>query len=477
MIQNLLKLIFIVVPLTVNSSLWAAENTSDWTKDVGAKTFPAAKHVIKVNDFGANNRGLILSTSEIQAAIDSCASLGGGRVIFEPGTYLTGALFLKTNVNLHIDEGVEIKGAIGLEGYPEIDTRVAGIEMRWPSAIINVIGQENVAVSGNGIIHAQGRYHWERYWKMREEYTPKGLRWAADYDCKRVRTILVSNSNNITVEGLTLKQAGFWTVHVLYSEHVTIDGLVIQNNIEGHGPSTDGVDIDSSTKILIQNCDIDCNDDNFCLKAGRDADGLRVNKPTEFVVIRNCISRRGGGLVTFGSETSGGIRNVEVHHLEAYETISGIRFKSATTRGGMIENISIHHITMENVATPIEISLNWNPSYSYATIEEGHDSIPEHWQVLLQKVEPPDLGIPAISNVSISDIEATGANRGIFASGIDDSYLDTFQMENLKIYCEIEGKISYTKNWVFKNVNFISENSDGLILNNNIDFTFNGKKL
>lgn len=471
MMHNLIKNILIVLPLLVGNTIFASEKSNSWTKDVGAKTYPSASHVLKANNFGANKKGLILSTSAIQTAIDSCAKLGGGQVVFDPGTYLTGAIYLKNNVDLHIGEGVELMGVIGLEEYPEIDTRVAGIEMRWPSAIINVLDQKNAAISGKGSIHAQGRYHWERYWKLREEYTPKGLRWAADYDCKRVRTILVSNSQNVTVKELTLKQAGFWTVHILYSTNVTVDGLVIQNNIDGNGPSTDGVDIDSSTKILIENCDIDCNDDNFCLKAGRDADGLRVNKPTEFVVIRNCISRHGGGLVSIGSETSGSIRNVEVHHLEAEGTTCGIRLKSALTRGGEVANIDVHNIKMNNVTVPVDITLNWNPSYSYATVDEVHDSIPEHWKVLLKAIDPPQLGIPVFRNVTLKDIEASGAKIAINAAGMKDSNLENFKWENVKIDCERPGQIAFSDKWIFKNVKLNSSKGEKLILENNTGLT------
>lgn len=461
-----IKYLILILLLSAVLPIHASENSTDWKLNVGAKSYPEPTHILQANNFGAVNNGLILSTKAIQQAIDSCSALGGGQVIFDKGTYLTGAIFLKSNVDLHIDEGVELRGIIDLEEYPEIDTRVAGIEMRWPSAIINVLDQENVAISGKGIIHAQGRYHWERYWKLRTAYTPRGLRWAADYDCKRVRTILVSNSKQVSLKNLTLKQAGFWTVHLLYSSNVSIDGLIIQNNIDGHGPSTDGIDIDSSSDVLVENCDIDCNDDNFCLKAGRDADGLRVNRPTENVIIRNCIARRGSGLFTIGSETSGGIRNVEVHHLVANGTTTGIRLKSALTRGGKVENIYVHNIEMENVSTPVEVTLNWNPTYSYASIKEDYDSIPAHWKALLQEVDPAQ-GIPVFQNVSLKDITASGAKQAVNASGLEDSYLQNFSWENVKISGSKSGTISYTKNWSFKNVTFNTADDAQLKLNHN----------
>ncbi len=442
--------------------------TPDWINTVGSKSIPESNTTFKANDFGARNNGLILATKAIQAAIDSCAKAGGGKVIFDPGSYLTGAIYLKNNVNLQIDEKVELRGIIGLEDYPDIDTRVAGIEMRWPSAIINILNKQNAMISGKGTVHAQGRYHWEQYWKLREEYTPKGLRWASDYDCKRVRTILVSNSENITIKDLTLKQAGFWTVHMLYSKNITVDGLIIQNNIDGHGPSTDGIDIDSSTKILVQNCDIDCNDDNFCLKAGRDADGIRVNRPTEYVVIKDCYSRKGGGLVTIGSETSGEIRNVYVTNLTANETNCAIRFKSALTRGGGLSNIYISNIEMNNVRVPFDVTLNWNPSYSYASLENYKGTIPEYWKVMLEEV-PPEKGIPEFRDVYISDITASNAETAINVSGIKDSYITNFNLNNIKISAKRPGQIRYTKNWRLDDVQIISSNGEKLKMDNNID--------
>ena len=108
-------------------------------------------------------------------------------------------------------------------------------------------------------------------------------------------------------------------MHICYSHDVTVDGVTIRNNEGGHGPSTDGIDIDSSRKILVQHADIAVNDDALCLKAGRDSDGLRVNRPTEDVVLRDSIVREGAAGVTIGSETSGGFRNIEVYGLDDVE--------------------------------------------------------------------------------------------------------------------------------------------------------------
>jgi len=458
--------------LSFNNSLVASswdEAMPEWATKVGTKKMPQKTTVFKVTDYGAVNDGKTLATKAIQAAIDVCAAKGGGIVTFEQGAYLTGSIFVKEGVNLRIDKDVTILGSQDISDYPEIDTRVAGIEMRWPAALINVIGQDNAAVTGEGTVHAQGKPFWGKYWTMRrQDYEPKGLRWVVDYDCKRPRTLLVSNSSNVTLKGITLKQAGFWTVHILYSKYVTIDGLIILNNVDGSGPSTDGIDIDSSTFILVENCDIDCNDDNFCLKAGRDADGLRVNRPTQYVVIRDCVSRKGGGLITCGSETSGSIRHILAYNLKAKGTKIGIRFKSARTRGGTVEDIHYRDFEMDGVGTAIEVSMNWNPSYSYSSLPEGYnfENIPKHWKTMLQKVEPPEKGIPEVKDVYLSRIKVTGGNRAISASGMAESIVKNFYFKDVNIEADAAGSISYAQGWKFEDVSIKTKDNSKLKVEN-----------
>src|SRR5260370_16724490 len=298
----------------------------EWVSEVGARRAPERKRKFLGNSFGAVGDGTTNSTKAIQKAMDSCASAGGGVVNLRPGVYVTGALFLKSNVHLRVDQGVTLLGSQTDADYPSIRTRVAGIEMKWPAALINVNDQKNVRISGGGIIDGQGRKWWDKYRDLRREYQPRGLRWAADYDAERVRLMVIWKSTDVTVENLHLKRSGFWTVQVVYSDHVTVDRIGITDNA---GPSTDGVDIDSSSRVLVQNCDIDNNDDDICLKAGRDADGLRVNRPTEYVVIRKNITRRGSGMLSFCSETSGGIRKSVGYNNRGVETSESIRFNYA----------------------------------------------------------------------------------------------------------------------------------------------------
>src|SRR5690348_9847969 len=199
-----------------------------WAKKTGARVFPGGKKVFRVNDFGAVKDGKTMDTRAIQRAIDSCAAAGGGIVAFDTGRYLTGSIFVKSGVILRIDSGVTILGSQDINDYPVIPTRVAGIEMKWPAALLNIIGQHDAAITGSGLVDGRGKPFWDKYWAMRKIYGPKGIRWAADYDCRRPRLLLVSASSDVTLRGLHLQRSGFWTVHILYSDHVTADHIYVQ---------------------------------------------------------------------------------------------------------------------------------------------------------------------------------------------------------------------------------------------------------
>lgn len=404
----------------------------------------------RANDFGAKGDGVTANTSAIQSAVDAAAKTGG-TIVFAPGVYLTGSIFLKSGTHLRVDKGVEIRGVQDHAAYPVMPTRIAGIEMRWPAALINVYEQAGVRISGQGVIDGDGKMWWDKYWQMRRDYDAKGLRWAADYDAQRPRLIQIYKSDDVDLRGLTLRRSGFWTVHICYSRNVTVDGVTIRNNIDGRGPSTDGIDIDSSSDVRVQNADIECNDDAVVMKAGRDADGLRVHRPTENVVIRNITVRDAAAGITFGSETSGGIRHVEAYGIRVMAPSPiGILFKSAATRGGTIEDISIHDLDIRGVPTVFSIAFNWNPSYSYAKIPAGLANIPEYYAVLAQEV-PREKGLPHLRNVKIYDLKATGAREAFSVAAYADAPLQNVSFRNVDIQAQRGGQILNAENWKFEN--------------------------
>jgi len=437
------------------------DSLPSWITEVGAKHQPKGTRIFSANSYGAVADESKNSTRAIQKAIDACAKAGGGTVTLKPGQYVTGALFLRSDVHLRLDPGVTLLGSLDDSDYPSIWTRVAGIEMNWPAGLINVNDQHNVEISGGGTIDGRGDRGWDKYWRLRRDYDSRGLRWAADYDAERVRMLVIWKSADVTIKNLSLKRSGFWTTQVVYSDHVTVDGLKISDN---GGPSTDGVDLDSSSYVLVQNCDIDVYDDDICLKAGRDADGLRINRPTEFILIQNNIARAGAGFITFGSETSGGIRKVVAYHNHGIDTFEGIRFKSARTRGGFVEDVLIRDLTMENVWLPFTFNLNWNPDYSYTSIPKDMKNIPASWTVLTTPVMPPERGLCEFRNIRIENVKIIGARKIFSAEGLREKPITDVRWLNISAQGRMAGTIKYARDWTMKNVRLkISEGDDLMI--------------
>lgn len=431
-----------------------------------------------VADYGAVGDGETLDTRAIQDCIDAASRAGGGVVSFPQGIFLSGAIFVKSNVELHIDEGVTIKAVQDDSQYPEIWTRIAGVEMDWPAALINIYKQKNVRITGKGTIDGNGKYWWDKFWGdppksggMYVDYVAMGLRWAVDYDCKRVRGVVAFESEDILLKDFTVRNSGFWTVTFTYCKRGYVEGVIVRNNEDAFGPSSDGINTDSSSDILVENCDIDCNDDNLCIKAGKDADGLRVNRPAENIVYRNCITRSGHGLFTLGSETSGGMRNIEVYGMKAVGTSMGLRFKSAKVRGGLMENISFHDIEMQGVSYPFHFELNWFPEYSYPTIPKNipKDSIPDRWFAITRPVVPPERGIPEFRNISFSHITVTGAKKAIFVNAYPEKPMTKLHWEDVSIQAGEAGQINHALDWTMENVSLFLPDSGKIELNNAVN--------
>jgi polygalacturonase len=407
-----------------------------------------------VTDFGARGDGRMVCTSAIQKAVDAAAT-NGGVVVIPPGTFLAGAIFLKSNVELRLATDATLLAVTNDAAYPLVWTRIAGIEMEWPAALVNICGQHNVKITGGGVIDGNGGFWWRKFWGedgkggMLKDYMRRGLRWAVDYDCQRVRAVVFYDSRDVEVRDITISQSGFWSLSFTYCEQVRVDGVKIRANVGGHGPSTDGIDIDSSREVLVENCDIDANDDNICLKAGRDADGLRVNRPTEKVIIRNCVTRSGHGMFTIGSETSGGIRDVEVAGLKAVGTTTGVRFKSTGQRGGVVRNIRIHDVQMTDVAYPFDFDVDWYPAYNRPKLPADFpaDNVPPHWKILMEPVVPAERGIPEFKDIQFADITVKGAKTAINANAFAAKPLREFNWSNVVITAKTAGKISNAADW------------------------------
>lgn len=419
------------------------------------------KKQFDIRAYGAKEGGKILCTKSIQSAIAE-AGRCGGEVYVPAGVYLTGALFLESGMSLYLAEDAVLLGVDCEEEYPIVSGRVAGIEMDWPAGIINVRDVSNVRVSGPGTIDGQGEYWWKKYWGddrqggMRASYEKKGLRWAVDYDCFRVRNVIVLNSENVSLEGFCSRRSGFWNIHICYSRSVTVRGIKICDN---SGPSTDGIDIDSCDRVLVEACAISCNDDNICVKSGRDADGLRAARVCENITIQNCTLLEGEG-ITLGSETSGGIRNIRILNNRFIGTRNGFRMKSAKTRGGVIENIAVENLHMLDVARPFSFQFNWYPKYSYCEIPPDYEGeIPDYWEKLIEKV-PADRGIPYAKNITVKHVNAAlqetyaGESEAFCIEGLKEKPFENLVFEDITIQAGTFGRIDGVNGIVFHRVEY-----------------------
>ncbi|MGD7060045.1 glycoside hydrolase family 28 protein [Bacillus altitudinis] len=323
-------------------------------KQIKAPKFPDRE--FNVIHYGADNKGIELSTNAIQSAIDDAHRLKGGRVLIPEGTFLTGALELKSNVELHLHENAYVTFSQDTRDYlPIVLTRYEGIELYNYSPLIYAHHAENIAITGAGTLDGRGdEHHWwpwkygtngqpsqdrdrQLLFEMAEKRIPVEERVFGEGHYLRSSFIQPYNCQNILIEGVTVKDSPMWQIHPVLSENVIVRAV----NIIGHGPNTDGVNPESCRHVLIEDCYFDNGDDCIAIKSGRNEDGRRIGIPSENIVIRRNTMRDGHGGVTIGSEISGGVKYVyaEDNVMDSPNLDRALRIKTNSVRGGTIEHI------------------------------------------------------------------------------------------------------------------------------------------
>ncbi|MDY4041444.1 MAG: glycosyl hydrolase family 28 protein [Collinsella sp.] len=415
---------------------------------------------------GIDGTGRIHVTEELQQLICDAAQSGVPAVITE-GVYLTAPLFVPSNAHIMLERGAVIRGTVDEDRIPVIPTRAAGIECEWYPGVLNVNDAHDVLIEGPGAIDGQGPHWWEKYWGvdghggMRACYDGRGVRWACDYDCMRPRNVVVMESHDVTLRDFTSLRSGFWNIHICYSDHVHVDAVRI---LGGEGPSTDGIDIDSSHDVLVERCVTECNDDSICIKSGRDADGIRVGRPCHHITVRDCQINAGFG-VTIGSEVSSGVHDIVVEDIAFAGTDCGFRIKSSEPRKGYIRDVTVENLRMTDVLYPIHICLNWNPGYSLCTLPDDYEgAVSPLWEKLLDRSE---LGRPdtEVSNVSIrhvrqvSTADALRPSRAFNIEGFASQPIRGLTLEDLDLDCSDFGIIEHVEGMRFNRVSVSARGS------------------
>lgn len=409
-------------------------------KKIKAPVFPQRDFL--VTDFGAIADGKTMNTAAFAKAIDACNKAGGGRVVVPLGKYLTGAIYLKSNVNLHLQDGTIILFSTNPADYPIVFTRWEGMELMNYSALIYAYGEKNIAITGKGTLDGQASN--DNWWAWNNTRPSKQMkarnalhednhaqkpareRIYGEGHYLRPNFIQPYNCKNILISDVKVLNSPMWNINPVLSENITIDNVTII----GHGPNNDGIDPESCKNVLIRNCYFDTGDDCIAIKSGRDEDGRRIARPAENHIIEGCEMKEGHGGVVIGSEISGGAKNIYAINckMNSPNLDRILRIKTSSSRGGIIENIFMKDV---EVGTYKEAAVLCSMFY-----------------------EQPGNFMPTIRNVWVENMNvANGGKYGVFVNAYKESPVQNLRLVNCNINgVKIPQQIDYATGTEYENV-------------------------
>ena len=318
----------------------------------------------------------------IQKMVDEVAAKGGGRVTVPAGEWETGAIHLRSNVELHLDEGANLVFSENPEDYlPAVRTSWEGVECMGYSPLVYAYGCTNVAVTGRGTLTARVESFWRPRGlarkknpahdaanrKLKEEWAnadvPVGERNFLDIPGNLFRPAFIqfNRCRGVRLEDVAIRESPFWTIHLLCCDGATVRGVDAFATCK----NSDGIDIESSRNVLVEKCVFEQGDDAVVVKAGLNHEGRRRAMPSENIVIRNCVINEGHSMLSIGSELSGGIRNVLMEDCRAESDVDKVFFvKTNPERGGFVENVTMRRIKAKGVRYPLVSAITdyfWKP--------------------------------------------------------------------------------------------------------------------
>src|SRR5688572_7951909 len=414
---------------------WA--RAADIAKKVKAPTFP--NRVFDITKFGARADGTTLNTAAISKAIAECAKAGGGRVLVPAGKFLTGAIHLKSNVELHVTEAATLLFDTNPSSYPMVFTRWEGMELMNYSPLIYAFEQKNIAITGKGTLDGQGSarhwWPWKGKWggtidhgwvdgmptqlkarselfNMAEANVPVEKRVFGEGSYLRPPFIQPYRCENVLIEDIRVRNSPFWNIHPVLCRNVTMRGV----DVFGHGPNNDGLDPESVDHMLIENCTFDTGDDCIAVNSGRNADGRRLARPSQNILVRNCRMKEGHGGVVVGSMISGGVRWLfaENCHMDSPDLWYAIRIKNNALRGGLLENFYYRDIEVGQVGrAAITCDFNYEEGAKGPFIPQLKNVVVERLRVKHAKRVLDSQGLPQapVSDITLRDCEFSGVTE------------------------------------------------------------------
>jgi polygalacturonase len=359
----------------------------------------AAPLVFNILDYRAKGDGLTLNTKSIQAAIDACSKSGGGTVWFPAGRFVSGTIYLKSNVTLFLEAGAVLEGSKNLKDYPVTISKVRSYTDNYTNkSLIYGEGLENIAITGHGTLDGKGADFIASDDLMKRDLS-------ASYKV-RPFMIRIINCKDILVRDVTILNSAMWVQHYLLCEDVNIDGIKVNSRVNDNN---DGIDIDGCQRVRISNCDIVSGDDAIVLKSTLDT-------PCKNVAITNCVLRSDCNAFKLGTESNGGFENIVFNNSTIYDTrLAGITLQLVD--GGTLERVTVSNITMNNVGTAIFIRLG-NRARPY------NDSLPKP-------------GIGKLSHVIIDNILGTNIGRtGCSITGLPGYMTEEITLSNISLTFE-----------------------------------------